>query len=476
MKRTEGKTMKPISESEYHGGDYIFVKVGKEINDSVRLHEISHQILMKFTHWGNMMYMQVQFRRADRMKRRSVENAEIGNLLMHAAETVFESHAILNQLLYLKREHQSEFDKIINGPYYKLYKQKYFDIFLSLDMKWDEVACLAQSLPQLALATDLMDVPPKCWKSKEALLSLIESNPLRYNPDIRYEHLIDVYMKLLEEYSPEQITKSLIAQKSGIYIETMQYDTPMQIFKQFSDVFRQAYDDESVRRAFVLIEKTLVQGELEEIVIDADALDVPLPTNEIETILLEKIEPWLNECQVLKLIPYEESITLEYHITEFSKRYVIACTWEALPIFFAKYNKTILLYSEDYDYMKEKFPYLKSRRIFYYFEGTYKYFCEHIKDKTDTKPAVCLYRISDYTFCIFVKGKANEIIFTAQNKGGMQMFIEDIQKGKYVYKNLKEKKIDDVFFLKDTDCSVYEDAIKSVLHVKHTKGRCKLEF
>ncbi len=463
-----------MTDSEYHGGDYIFVSADKEISESVRLHEISHQILMKSTHWGMMTYLQIQFRRADKLLKRAKNNMDIGNLLMQAAENVFESHALFNQLLYAKNTGVEEFSVLKKGPYYKLYNQKYFDILLSLDLPINEVAYLSQSISELALAIDLIEVDPKWWKSKDSILQLVESDAMRYNPDVRFESLIKTYMYLLKKYKPQQITKTMLAETSGLYIKVSQYDTPMQVFYAFAKLMRQVYNDTSAKEALKLIKKTLVEGEMEDIINEANALDIPLPTNKIETFTLSKYESWLNECQVLKFIPYEEKVILEYYITEFAKRYIIACNWDALHIFYAKYNKTILLYSEDYYYMKDKFPYLKDRRVFYYFEGSYKYFCEYIKDKSVMKIPTFLYKVNECTFVIFVKGKLNEIFFTAQNIGGVKLFIEDIQKGKYEYINFKDEKVDDIFYIDDVDWAVYDDVVKSVLHVNRTCGRCEL--
>lgn len=461
---------------EYRGGDYVFTNIGNYITDSVRVHEISHQILMKSTHWGIMTYCQTQFRRADRSVRRADNNIGIGNLLMQAAENVFESHAFLNQLLYAKYNDVAEYNMLLSSPYYKLYKQKYFKIFLNLDFPFHNVIELSQSIPNLALATDLIDVDPQFWKSKDGIMELIESNEKKYNPDTRLMYLSDAYMRLVKNYKPEHITNALIAKESGLYIKTTQYETPMSIFLKFSDLIRQVYDDIVAKDALDTIKKTLVVGELEDIINESPTLDIPLPNDKVETIKLDKIEPWINECQVLKIIPFDENVILEYCATEFYKRYVIACEWSALPIFYAKFKKTIVLYGEDYEYMQKRFPYIKNQRVFYYFEGSYKYFNEYLKDKVFERTQTFLYRINEHTFCIFVKGKANEIFFTAQNKGGIKCFIEDVQKGTYEYINMDNSKIDNIFYIEDIDWSVYDDVVKSVLYIKHTKGRCQISY
>lgn len=115
---------------EYHGGDYIFVPTGNQIDESIRLHEFSHQYLMKATHWGIMTYLQTQLRRADRLYSRLSYHFAIGNMLMHAAETTFESHATMNQLLYVKEANdKAQLSRMTDGLYYKIYCTRFFDVF-----------------------------------------------------------------------------------------------------------------------------------------------------------------------------------------------------------------------------------------------------------------------------------------------------------------------------------------------------------
>lgn len=461
--------------SEYHGGDYMFVFAGEEIADSIRLHELAHQFLTKSTYWGMMIYYQTQLRRADRLYQRVQYHTDIGNLLMQAAENTFESHATLLQLLYAKENDPDEFRNLLNSPYYKIYNQDYFIMFLEVELPAIEVIQLCQRIPSLALATDLTDVEPECWVTRDSLFSLIESNPTLYNPDVRFECLVNTYKRLVREKNTVYIKDEELVKESGLYVKTSEYDNPNHLLEIFSNLFRCAFpNDKCINEAFELIQSTLIVGEIKEIIDNANSLDIPLPLQEYETIMIDKLEQWLNECPVLIMLPYEELVILQYHLTEFSKRYVCSCQWDALPILYAKFKKAIVLYNEDYDYMKKRFPYLHSRRIFYYFEGSYEYFCKDIENRNLNTPPVFLFKINEKTYCIFTKGNQNEIFFTSQNQGGIDLFINDLMQGKFQYVNLDDAITDEYFYLNNMDWSVYEDAIKSVLHVKHTCGRCDI--
>lgn len=461
--------------SEYHGGDNMFVYAGEEINDSVRLHELAHQYLTKSTHWGMMIYQQAQLRRADKLYHRIQYHKEIGNLLMQAAENTFESHATMLQLLYVKGNNSDELKRLLDSPYCKMYNQEYFRLFLELDLPIMEAVHLCQRIPMLALATDLMDAEPEYWKTRDNLFYLIRSNPTLYNPDVRFEHLVNTYIRLTKEKNVSFIEDVELVKESGLFVKTTEYDDPTQLIDVFSDLIKRVFiNDHCIEEAFELIHNTSVIGEMVEIINNAGALDIPLPLREYETIMIEKLEQWLNECPVLIMIPYEESVILEYHLTEFSKRYVCMCQWDALPILYAKFKKNIVLYQEDYDFMKKRFPYLHNKRVFYYFEGNYKYFYRDIQDRILNQPPVFLYKINEKTYCIFVKGNQNEIFFTSQNQGGIKLFVDDLINERFNYINLNDSKMDEYFYVNDIDWAVYEDVIKSVLHIKYTLGRCDI--
>lgn len=461
--------------SEYHGDDYMFVYAGEQIDDSVRLHEISHQYLTKSTHWGCMIYNQVQLRRADRCYERIEYHTEIGNLLMQAAESTFESHATLMQLLYAKSIEAKEIDELLDSPYYKMYNKDYFQVFLSLDMPIMRVIELSQRLPVLALATDLLEIKTEDWKSKEKLFQVIMANPLKYYPDKRFACLVKAYRDLLDSNIATDITDNMLLEKSGLIAKTTTYDTPLGILDVFESLMKRAFENDfCIDEAFSVIRKTLIIGDMDDIIKSANHLDIPLPLEDYETYEISKLEAWLNDCPILILLPYNEKIILQYHIPMLKKRYVCVCDWEALVVLCTKFGRTILLYNEDYEYMKKKFPYLQNRRTFYYFEGDYKYFCKNLKNKGVEKAPAFLFKVNEMTYCIFVKGCDNEIFFTAQNQGGISLFIEDLQKWQFEYINLGGKKIDTIFYENETDWSVYEDAVKSVLHVNSLSGRCDL--
>jgi len=460
--------------AEYHGGDNIFVPVGNQVNDSVRLHELSHQFLMKSTRWGTMTYLQTQLRHADRCYQRLEHHLSIGDILMQAAERTFESHAILHELLALRA--QDNINEIIDSLYYKIYNTLYFDTFRILsttaqsEATHSEIVHLSNQLPQLALAVDLFPLETKIWNSPKNLMNAIMKAPRLYHPDTRFDILVDACVELLKEFAPIQITDKMLADKSGLCVIGIEHSTYPEMLGSFSHAMSDNFPaDECIRDAFKLISESVVMGDIEEIFENGMLTDLPLPAKDVEIMNLTRMEPWVHECDVLIVMPYHEIVLLQYCKLEQRRKYVCLCEWQALSIFLAKFAGTVVLYEDDYDYMNEKYPEIFQYRPFFYLEGTFHIFKEKMKENSAVKPQAGLFLVDDSTSCLFIKRNDASLLFTVQNRGGTMELFNDIFNGKFDFSPTEC----DYFFCDDNDekCS---NAIKAVLNISKIKGRCSV--
>ena len=460
---------------EYRCGDNICISAGQVMDEATRLHELSHHYLMKATHWGVMTYLQGQLRRADRLYAHAAHHFAVGRLLMQAAEITFESHATLNQLLYAKGNDQELFAQLKDSLYYQIYNKTFFNTFLSIDLPRGEVAYLGGRLPELALATDLYEVSPENWLSQKALADVIMDNPLQYHPDTRFNLLVNAYVELRKKTDPHNISDQKLIDYCGLKVKTIQFGTARGGLSAFRKIINVAYKKERcIQEAFSVIDETLELGDTYDLIENKDYMDTPLPLEtDFETEAIKELKPWLNNCQVMVLLPYEETVVLQYHQTTLMKRYVLKCTWSALLVLFAKFENALVLFDEDYSYIKLKFPYIHQRRAFFFYGGTYYHFRDCLRDKEISKPPLCMIKVNDAVICLFVWVDNNEMLFSAQNIGSIVLILHDIEEGLYKYVNTGD--MDDVFSSGKLNWGVYEDVIKSVLHVKHIDGRCNIQ-
>lgn len=456
------------SNANYRGGDEFHVPLGKQITDSIRLHELSHELLAKTTRWGIIIFLQTQLRRADRMYSRLHYHFSIGDILVQAAETTFESMAILNQILdFARLKDYESINEIMNSLCYDVYAFDYIDLYQNASIIHPDIANLCRDIPRLALSVDPFTIPHEKWNTPESLADAIMDNPKLYHPDTRFKILNETLNRLLKIDIPTQITEDWLIDESGLVIKKYEEKTKFELWDNLKNVMTSLFpNDDCVSEALIYIENSFVIGDVQIIIDQANSLDIPTPSADIETIYLKSSEPWLHNCDALIVLPYHELIILEYHIISEKKRYITACHWQMLKDIVELFNGVIILHEEDIDYIYEKVPELQEINLFFYFEGIYQSFKDCLKARKIYKPSACLLSIDEYTYALFVKLADNTMIFTVQNQNGTQLILSDIQSGFYDYVNDLNELNSCIF--NNKQC---EDAVKSILNISDIYGQ-----
>lgn len=458
----------------YRGGDEFHVSLGNQISESIRIHEISHELLTKTTRWGTTIFLHTQLRRADRMFSRLKYHFTISDVLFQAAETTFESMAILNQILNFEEfEDYDSINQIKNSLYYSVYASDYIDLYYNALATNANIAILCRNIPWLALSTDPLSFNYTKWTNPETLSNAIMNNPELYHPDTRFKILNQTLDSLLKTQSPTQITEKQLILKSGLIVKPYDNKTNLELWDRFKNIINALFpNDVCVCEAIININNSLRIGNVQTIIDQSDFLDIPTPSDDIKTVQLKAIEPWLHNCDTLILLPYHELVILEYHIILEKTRYVIACKWQILKDVINLFNGTIILHEEDTDYLYKKSTYLHKINRFLYFEGSYQSFKECLKKRGIQNPPAYVYSVDTYTYALFVKLENNTMLFTIQNQNVLSLITSDINSGFYEYYNDPVKQNRDVFDknkLSDQQC---EDVIKSILNISNINGRC----
>lgn len=459
----------------YLADDYISVPIGTELDEVTRLHEYEHIFLTKATYWGNMLYMQRQLMRADHSLMRLQYHQNIAKIMMEAAESTFESDATIYQLLFAKFRSRKKYEELLACSYYQIYCTKYFDLFLNLKLPYKKLRYYARKISLLALSTDLMDIRAEEWRTEKSIFQAIQENPSKYYPDFRFEKLVDAFCKLVQCKRTKKIKDEDLLNEAEIETKVVTHSSYIEMCKSFENIMYKVFpNDQSIKEAFKTIYMYVRRDELSEQLENMYNSDIPIQEQNYEVIPFYKVEEWLQNASTLALLGYHEAIHCQFYFIEEKKRCYGNLNWNLFEDIWVKFSGPIVLYGEDYVFMHEHFNKLSEKRVFYFYQSGYKVFLNDIKCQCESIPAVFAFFINEDIACIFVNGKNNEIFFTVQRRGGLDLFIKDIVQNKLNYILYDDSVIDDCFFIEKGDEQVYESVVKSILQVDDVIGRCNI--
>lgn len=457
--------------AEYLVGDEILVPIGIQIGDSVRTHEFSHLLLNKLTHWGMMNHFFAQIRRADRLFSRFQYHSSIGDIIKQAAETTYESHAIVNQLLACESTGDEEgISAIKNGLYYQAYNTKYIEAIVSLPLPIITRGTINNLIAQYVLATDLSKIPASAWISSESLVeAIMEKQEILY-PDKRLEIIADL-VNSTKISCPEDIENRLI-KKSNLEFKAFDINMSQDIYLAFSNLVRSVFpDDQCMNDAIELVNKIYSTGKSDYFRNRIEVLDLPVPRYDAETVQIAPDEPWNFDWEVVFVLPYHELVLLKYYDSMQHKEYVRLCTWRSFLGYLNLFGGVVVLYEDDFLYIQEKCPNIFDFQPFFYHQSLYQYFRDDIDSKTDTSPDACLFLVDDSTSCLFVKPENGYVQFTIQNKNSTAQILSDIHQGRYncIFTKNDGRIIGNI----DAYEEDYADVIKAALQIPEIKGYCQ---
>lgn len=125
-----------------------------------------------------------------------------------------------------------------------IYNTEHYEMFLAVEeIGLKELIHRTQRLPMLALATDLYDICYVAWKTEETLLEAINNEPLLYYPDRRFCELVKAYKRLLVNYSPTEISDTILVKEAGLYVNTNEYESYEISWNKFKVIMKGVFEN-----------------------------------------------------------------------------------------------------------------------------------------------------------------------------------------------------------------------------------------
>lgn len=295
----------------------------------------------------------------------------------------------------------------------------------------------------------------------------------KFNPNERYVCLLKALEKLLEENDIKEITEQMLVEKSGLNIIENSKDNVLYILELYKKQFEtRNIDAQIINNNIKEVKKIkdddfIIKEVSEQNVYNMFDFVRPRPlNNNYKVTCIEKFNVEYLQCNVMKIMikdnKYEQVILYD---TFMGKEYIFISDKSVLTQIINKFNNNIIIYAEDYEEIINRFPTLKNRTIFLEINNHYNKCKEFINGNVSSKKETMIIQFNDGIFFVFLKQKDGNIFVMYFLEQVINILKKDINEGLFNLISLDNEKLDNCFYNKKNDWSIYEHIMRSIMGI-----------
>lgn len=469
-------------EGIYSGQQFARVPLAKEYDEWTRIHEEAHRFLTQSTPWGHMIVFLQDIAEVDLNESRSQKYyPSICNVLFQASEFVQENYAILSTVHHARlQQNQNVIHATLKDDYSRKLCRKYLDIYMQITPA-EKAFDICDYLARVALETHLLDIAPKYWATSNALFNYIFTNQSSYHPDFRFYKLVDRLhecLPLLPDQDWYDFVKQL-ADQAGLEVQFMTETEHQNSITKFTQMINSVFpESDTLQKALKTFSQRIKTEDSEQRIALASHFEIPEFQSHYDLIQFSKqIFPLINQFDVLRIYPHENTIDLIYISNKFELLTYFVVHWTNVKSFIDIFSNEIIVPYIDSQTVTKHALFSQERRIFYYAECHYEAFSDCLAImNAQAKPYIHFRQVNDSTFGVFVQVQKNQILFCFQKKQAYKLFVKDIQDGKYSYVSCGESLIDHVFCKNKSDECAYREVVQAITQIQTSAKRIGLDF